>query len=31
LKPNGNLNRIATSVTWWGMQHRVARLERDAA
>jgi len=31
LTPNGRLNRVATSFSWWFMRHRVARLEREAA
>ncbi len=31
LTPNGRLNRLATGLGWWFMQHRVARLRREAA
>jgi hypothetical protein len=31
LTPNGKLNRVATGLGWWFMQHRVAKLEREAA
>jgi hypothetical protein len=31
LTPNGWLNRVATSLGWWFMRQRIARLEREAA
>jgi hypothetical protein len=31
LTPNARLNRVATSLSWWFMRQRIARLEREAA